>query len=97
MKTKILTLLQQHKGKKNAITVNGIARALKVHNIGATGYPIRLAVKELIQKDKVAIGSCSQGFYLIETEAERLQTIDNLVSRQNELSSRIRALRTCVI
>lgn len=78
MKTKILTLLQQHKGKKNAITVDGIARALRVHNIGATGYPIRMAVKELIQKDQVAIGSCSQGFYLIETEAERMQTIDNL-------------------
>ena len=94
MKTKIL---QQHKGKKNAITVNGIARALMVHNIDATRYPIRLAIKELIQKDQIAIGSCSRGFYLIETEAERLQTIDNLMLRQNGLSSRIKALRTCII
>ena len=97
MKTKILLLLQQHKGKKNAIPVDGIARALMVHNIDATGYPIRLAIKELIQKEQVAIGSCSRGFYLIETEAERLQTIDNLILRQNGLSSRIKALRTCII
>lgn len=97
MKTKILLLLQQHKGKKNAIPVDWIARALMICNIDTTGYPIRLAIKELIQKDQVAIGSCSQGFYLIETEAERLQTIDNLIMRQNGLSSRIRVLRTCVI
>ena len=97
MRTKILLLLQQHKGKKNAITVDGIARALMVHNIGATGYPIRMAVKELIQKDQVAIGSCSQGFYLIETKAERMQTIDNLISRQNGINLRIRALRACII
>lgn len=97
MKAKILALLKQHKGKRNAITTDQISQALQIHNSGTTGYPIRMAIKELIQKDLVAIGSCHRGFYLIETEAERLQTVDNLISRQNGINSRIRALRACVI
>ncbi len=98
MKKQILAFLNNHhKGKKNAITVDGIASALQINGIGATGYPVRMAVKELIQKDKVAIGSCPRGFYIIETEAERLQVIDNLVARQNGMSTRIRALRSCII
>jgi len=97
MKSKLFTLLSRHKGKGNAITINYIVRALRLQGMGTTGYPVRMAIKELIQKDGVPIGSCTKGFYLIENEMERLQVIDNLVARQNGISSRIRALRGCKI
>jgi len=98
MKNQILNLLRAyHKGKGNAITVDGIALALQIRGTGATGYPIRKAIKELVQKDQIPIGSCARGFYIIKTEAERLEVIDNLVARQNGMSTRIRALRSCII
>ncbi len=98
MKQRILALLMAyHQGKDQAITVEQIADALRLHDIGATGLPVRKAVKELIQKDFIPIGSCTRGYYIIKTEKERLQTIDNLIARQNSIRSRIRALRGCTL
>ena len=98
MKRQILTLLKTyHRGKSQAITVDQIAITLNLHGLGATGFPVRKAVKELIQKDRIPIGSCSRGYYIIQNEKERLQTIDTLIARRNGISSRIRALRGCTI
>ena len=98
MKQEILALLMAyHRGKDQAITVDQIADALCLRDIGVTGLPVRKAVKELIQKDHIPIGSCTRGYYIIQTEKERHQTIDNLIARQNGIRSRIRALRGCTL
>ena len=98
VKQKILALLMAyHRGKDQAITVEQIADALRLRDIGVTGLPVRKAVKELIQEDHIPIGSCTRGYYIIQTEKERHQTIDNLIARQNGIRSRIRALRGCAI
>ena len=98
MKQEILALLMAyHQGKDQAITVEQIADALRLHGLGATGFPVRKAVRELIQEDHIPIGSCTRGYYIIKTEKERLQTIDNLIARQNGIRSRIRALRGCAL
>ena len=98
MKQQILALLMaHHKGKDQAITVEQIADALRLRDVGVTGLPVRKAIKELIQEDHIPIGSCTRGYYIIQTEKERHQTIDNLIARQNGIRARIRALRGCAI
>lgn len=97
MKTDIIALLQRHKGKANALTVEEITRRLHIKKIGFTNPHVRKAIKEIIKDSQIPIGSCAKGYFLIETENERLEVIDNLVKRQAGISTRIKALRNCRI
>lgn len=96
MKYRIKALLKKHKGKGNAITAIAIANTLNIRVTG-TALPIRVIIKELVEKDRIPIGSCRQGFYFIETEAERREAVNNLINRVISITHRIVALRDCVL
>lgn len=97
MKRDIIAVLVNHKGKDSAITVSEIANRISSQNFGYSCAPIRAIIREIIEDEKLAIGSCVKGYYLIETEEERHEVIDNLTSRVIGIRSRIDLLKRCTI
>lgn len=90
MKDQIAEILRGCQGKRNAITVKNIAERLGVFNEnGLTNPGTRFKIKEVIEEFNMPIGSCSRGYYLIETENELSSYIENLNSRIKGIKDRI--------
>lgn len=93
MKGQILAILTDHLGKGNAIPVADIVRTLGMSQEALTNPTARMAIKELITVDKVPIGSCSAGYYIINSHEELEENCLGLYSRICGIQNRIKSLK----
>lgn len=61
---------------------------------GHTQEPTRGLVARTILTERIPIGSCSKGYFLIDNEDELARVVDNLQSRIDGMQARIDALKT---
>lgn len=80
-------------GKDNAITAAALSEALNLEG-GVTSESLRLnLVKPLIEEHHIPIGSCSRGYYIIATEEEFNEVMEDLTHRIRGMQNRKRGLR----
>ena len=87
----ILTIVQAHIGKRNALPVRDIMR-----QIGVTGdsYPVRSAIKRLVERHGFPIGAHpDHGVFMISTESELQMVTQNLEARSRSILGRVGKLR----
>lgn len=94
MKEQIVQIMEKHIGKDNAITVQEIADLIGHHDSGLTNPSIRSKITECIIDDGIPIGSCSNGYFIIENETELNEYMINLQSRINGMQQRLNAIDT---
>jgi hypothetical protein len=97
MKQRILDVLVVHYGKNQAITVSKIVEMIGEEQTGLTNPVARIAIKEIILDEDLPIGSCSNGYYIIQTKEELNEYISNLHSRICGIKQRIKAVRKAFI
>ena len=61
--------------------------------VGNTNEPTRGLISECILDDKYPIGSCSHGYFLIDSEDELNEVVASLRSRIDGIEARIASLR----
>lgn len=84
-------------GKANAITCNEINERCGNVDNGYGNPRIRKEVLALINIDGMTIGGGGrEGYYLIETKAEEVETMDRLASRAESIRERKTALRNAI-
>jgi hypothetical protein len=103
VQTAILSLLQQQAvGNANAMNVDQIYNALVAQNIpviqGRTQEHVRTSVRSLVKAHGLLIGSKSgfgsnNGYYIINSKDEVIDTIMNLVGRSRSMLNRVDALK----
>lgn len=100
----ILNLLQTHAvGAAQAMNVDQIYNALISQSVpvmhGRTQEHVRTSVRKMIKEHNQLIGSKSgfgagNGYYMINTKDEVVDTIMDLVKRSRSMLNRIESLRT---
>ena len=73
-------ILEQHRGKENAISAGVIGEYLGFAH-DDTHVKARNLIKDCIQKYQLPVLSCSSGYYIVKTEKEYNEYIANLDSR----------------
>lgn len=84
-------IISQHVGKDNAITSGELASACGVADSEANPKT-REAVKILIRERDVPIGSCSQGYYLMDCRAELEENLEGLRGRIAGIEERMQIM-----
>lgn len=82
----ILRLLQR--GKQNVIKEKALAAAT-----GLQGVEVREKIRHLIMEHDVLIGSCSHGFFIVETEEETREATRSLRHRGISILARASKLQ----
>lgn len=88
----IIDILLKHQGKENAITVQQIADMINRHDLGLTNPKTRFEIKDIIKREGLPIASCGKGYYLINTEEEYLEYVEQLKGRIKGIELRLRIL-----
>lgn len=84
-------ILRQHVGKDDAITSGELASSVGIAD--AEGNPkTREGVKVLIRERHVPIGSCSQGYYVMDDPAELAENLETLRGRIAGIEERMMIL-----
>lgn len=88
MRDTLITILEHHHGKENAITARELARKLWLH----TDRGVRLVIRQLITDGYPIAASVSvpKGYYIIRMSAERDEYLQVLRSRLIEDAKRRR-------
>jgi len=81
-------------GEDNARPVSEIAEDLAMTDTDPTKYKIRQIIRRLIIEHEKPIGSCSNGYFLIESRQELDAYLDDLRQRKRGIEKRIRAIRS---
>lgn len=93
-KERIAELLKQKcVGKENAKTTSEIEKILAMHEDDPTNYQLRKLIKEIILDEELPIGSCSNGYYLIQDRFELDEVLDDLRGRIEGIRQRKRAIQ----
>jgi hypothetical protein len=80
-------IILNHRGSDNPISSREINEEIGVDNIGS--FPsTRAIVRELVLEDQIPIASSNQGYYVVETEDEIAEYIDNLSARIDSIAER---------
>jgi len=90
----ILEILQEHRGRAQAVTVGELQRQLLV-----SSRRIRRTIQQLVIVQRIPVASTVHppyGFYLITTEAEARECLQQYWSRVREVSRRARILNEAV-
>lgn len=86
-KEQVKELLLDHRGADNPITSREISNKLKKSEVGS--FPeTRELIREIVLEDEIPIASSSNGYYVIETEQELKDYIDQLEQRILGISER---------
>lgn len=73
-------LLLDHKGADNTISSREISERLDKEEVGS--FPeTRMMIREIMIEDEIPIASSNEGYYVIETEEELQDYVDQLESR----------------
>lgn len=93
-KAEIQVLEAVPSGKGDARPVASIATDLDMSDSDTTKRQVREIIKGLIVDHEQPIGSCSKGYFLIETNEELEDYLDDLRQRKRGIQQRIHAIRT---
>lgn len=86
-------ILTEHVGKENAITSQELSRRLgELDDLDSTPNT-RAAIRELVTEEHVPVGACSNGYFLIETQAELEEYEAQLTERAYGILERRDAVR----
>lgn len=76
-----------HRGSDNPITSREINEEIGADNIGS--FPsTRAIIREIMIEDQIPVAGSNQGYYVIETEEELSEYVDNLEERVLSISDR---------
>lgn len=89
----VANILRQHRGKKNAITVKRIADKIGKSYDHATCPGTRQLIFYLMKNQKMPIGSCANGYFLITTDDELEEYTATLYGRAEGIMDRIAAVQ----
>jgi hypothetical protein len=84
---RVKELLLAHRGADNPITSREINDEIDEDTVGS--FPeTRMLVRDIIVEDGIPIASSNDGYYVVETEQELFEYIDNLDSRILSIADR---------
>lgn len=84
-------VLQAHHGKDQAITSAELASAVGIDD--SEGNPdTRAAVRRLISERGIPVGSCSNGYYIMESPAELEENLSGIRSRIAGMEDRMQIM-----
>jgi len=86
-------ILLSHKGKQKAIASNKIAKLIGIHE-DDTVSTTRGLITKLIRRTELPIGACESGYYIMQTEEELNEVMQDLNGRIHGISDRIIQLTT---
>lgn len=87
LKEQVKEILLEHRGKDNSITAREINDQIDVDNVGS--FPgTRMIIRELCIEDGIPIAGYNKGYFVIESETELQDYLDNLESRMLGMSER---------
>lgn len=84
----IKNILMQHRGKSNAITSREIAVIVGINYEDDTHAKTRVMILEAAKKYKLPLAAYGDGYYLVETEEEFNEYMENLDSRIEGIEER---------
>ncbi|MCL9818392.1 hypothetical protein [Natronocalculus amylovorans] len=80
LRDQIREMLLDHRGSDNPISSREISDELGIDEVES--FPVtRGLIKEILKEDKIPVAGYSQGYFVIETEEELEDYLDNLDSR----------------
>ncbi|MFC6723091.1 hypothetical protein ACFQE1_01525 [Halobium palmae] len=80
-------ILLNHRGSDNPISSREINEEIDEDNIGS--FPgTRAIIRDIVLEDRIPIAGGHNGYYVIETEEELEDYLDNLTSRINGMAER---------
>ena len=92
MKSRIISLLNNHKGKDNAIFASEISKLLGISETEQSSQVTRSIIREIVNSGIAPIASCRRGYFMVANDAEvheqfnQIQCIiDSLKKRQDGL------------
>lgn len=87
VKERVREILLNHRGADNPVSSREINDEIGVDSIGS--FPsTRAIIRELVLDDKIPIASSNQGYYVVETEDELAEYIENLSTRIDSIAER---------
>jgi len=89
---RVKQLLLEHRGADDPISSREISEALEKDEVGS--FPsTRMLIRDIMLEDEIPIASGNQGYFIIETEEELGDYIDQLENRILGISERKFAVR----
>lgn len=80
-------ILLDHRGEANAISAREISERLNENEVGS--FPkTRMIVRDIMLEDQIPIASTNKGYYVVETEGELRDYVDQLEQRILGISER---------
>jgi len=92
LKTQVMNVLKNHKGRENAIKASRISRMLSYKDDSITSSVVRGVIHQIVQDECLPVGSCNRGYFVL-TEVERKLYLDNLIKRRDRIKERILWIR----
>jgi hypothetical protein len=83
----IKEILEDHKGKSNQISAGEIGPLVGVEE-DATHVQVRGLILQTIEEYRLPVAASSRGYYLIGTEGELNEYLDNIEGRIEEMKKR---------
>jgi len=96
MKDKIIKIIKARPGKRNSITAENIAWQIGIEDFGGLTNPkTRSMIRKIIDDYELPIGSCPQGYYLMESRSELKENIRGVQGRINSMRQRQINMEEC--
>lgn len=76
-------------GKKNAKTARQVAEAINNGDRDERRRVTRRTIRSALEKSKMPIGSCNDGYFVIQTEQELRDTVSRLANVRDKVDERI--------
>jgi len=86
----IRRIMMMHVGRENAITSAAIAKIIGNYFEDATHQGTRESIKECLEESVLPIGANSKGYFLISSDEEYREYLDNLERRIMGIKKRAR-------
>lgn len=87
VKEQVRELLLEHRGRDDPITSREINEIVGLDEIGS--FPsTRAVIREIVMEDRIPIAGSSRGYYVIETEEELEDYVENLENRIMNIEDR---------
>lgn len=92
-KERVRDVLVEHVGKENAITSTEIGKQADIPNSNGNSN-VRKSVRDLVlESNDLPIGSCSEGYFIIDTYEELCDCTADLKQRREKLKERENSIR----
>ena len=89
----IRRIMMMHVGRENAITSAAIAKIIGNYFEDATHQGTRTSITECLEESNLPIGANSRGYFLISSDEEYREYLDNLERRIMGIKKRARLIK----